>query len=420
MARYDVNVHSEFGELECVVVHTPGAEVENMSPDTVKEALYNDILSLEYTRAEHALFKGALSQVTHVLEVEDLLVEVLDNAEERRQLLAKLLPNDAPDSLREELLSQSSTKLAKSLLEGVMLPNMSHTGYAKVEERYVLPPLYNFYFMRDASISVFNRALIGRMLSHVRWGEAMIMSSIFSKSRSVHAAEVMNPYEGEPAANLKIEGGDVHIVRNDVLMIGCGLRTSMAGVEYLLEQMKGAMKHPLHILVQELPTYRDSFIHLDMLFTLLGPEHCMAYKPLLDSPEYRTLHILYDPKKGVSSWYEENLVEALHGLGIGVEPIYCAGGDNLRAAMREQFHSGANFFAFAPHKVLGYDRNPKTIEALNKAGFAVLPASDVAAGKLKPSDYAKCVVTVHSAELVRGGGGARCMTLPISRKPVLW
>ena len=49
MARYDVNVHSEFGELECVVVHTPGAEVENMSPDTVKEALYNDILSLEYT-----------------------------------------------------------------------------------------------------------------------------------------------------------------------------------------------------------------------------------------------------------------------------------------------------------------------------------------------------------------------------------
>ena len=109
MARYDVNVHSEFGELECVVVHTPGAEVENMSPDTVKEALYNDILSLEYTRAEHALFKGALSQVTHVLEVEDLLVEVLDNAEERKQLLAKLLPNGAPDSLREELLSQSST-----------------------------------------------------------------------------------------------------------------------------------------------------------------------------------------------------------------------------------------------------------------------------------------------------------------------
>ena len=67
MARYDVNVHSEFGELECVVVHTPGAEVENMSPDTVKEALYNDILNLEYTQAEHgcALFalRGAISSI---------------------------------------------------------------------------------------------------------------------------------------------------------------------------------------------------------------------------------------------------------------------------------------------------------------------------------------------------------------------
>ena len=421
MKRYDVNVHSEFGELECVVVHTPGAEVENMSPDTIKEALYNDILSLEYTRREHSLFKGVLSKVTHVVEVEDLLVEVLDNAKERAQLIDKLLPQNAPYSLRDELLRLSSAELAKSLLEGVMLPSKSPWGYAKVEERYILPPLYNFYFMRDASISVFDRALIGRMRSEVRWGEAMIMSSIFSQSRSVHATSVMSPYEVSTLSTpMKIEGGDVHIVRQDVLMIGCGLRTNMAGVEYLLEQLKERVEEPLHLLVQELPTYRDSFIHLDMLFTLLGPEHCMAYKPLLDSPEYRTLHILYEPGKGVSSWYEENLVEALHDLGINVEPIYCAGGNHLRVAMREQYHSGANFFAFAPHKIIGYDRNPRTIEALNQAGFAVLSAADVAAGNVDTANYEKCVVTIPSAELVRGGGGARCMTLPIARKAVTW
>ena len=230
----------------------------------------------------------------------------------------------------------------------------------------------------------------------------------------------MNPYATTLPADMKIEGGDVHIVRDDVLMVGCGLRTSMAGVEYLLEQMKPVMQKPLHILVQELPTERGSFIHLDMVFTLLGSEHCMAYKPLLESPHLRTLHLLYEPGRGVSSWYEDNLVEALNTLGIGVQPIYCAGATSLRATMREQYHSGANFFAFAPHKVLGYDRNRATIAALDQAGFTVLRAEDVVSGKVLPADYKKCVITVHSAELVRGGGGARCMTLPISRKEVAY
>lgn len=420
MSHFDVNVHSEFGELECVVVHTPGVEVENMSPDTVGEALYNDILSLEYTQAEHSVFKGVLRKVATVFELEDLLIEVLEDTKARTTLLSRLLPENAPENIRESLSAQPASSLAKLLLEGVMLPERGNSSYAEREERYLLPPLYNFYFMRDASISVYRRALIGRMMNHVRWGEAVIMDSVFSESRSVHAESVMNPYLAEGNTQMQIEGGDVHIVRDDVLLIGSSLRTNMKGIEFLLGEMKQVMNKPLHILVQELPRHRDSFIHLDMLFTLLGPEHCMVYKPLLSTPKYRTLHILFDPKKGVSSWYEDNVLDALHSLGIGVQPIYCAGGDNLRSAMREQYHSGANFFAFAPHKILGYDRNRNTIEALNKAGFEVLAAGDVASGKLHPKDYKKCVVAVHSAELVRGGGGARCMTLPISRKAVVW
>ncbi len=417
-SQYHVNVCSEFGELQCVVLHTPGAEIEAMSPDTVQEALYNDILNINYAQEEHAVFKKVLASVTQVLELKDLLIEVLEQPTERQALLNRLLPTTAPDVLKEQLTQLPSQQLAKALLEGVMLPNKSKTAYAQVEERYILPPLYNFYFMRDASISVFQNALIGRMLNHIRRGEAEIMSSIFSKSKSVHSNSILYPYDTPDSANMQIEGGDVHIVREDILMIGCGLRTNMAGIHFLLKQLTTQRTTPLHILVQELPTYRGSFIHLDMLFTLLGPEHCMAYKPLLDSPQYRTLHISYDPKKGVSSWYENNLLDALHALGMAVKPIYCAGGDHLRVAMREQFHSGANFFAFAPHKIIGYDRNPATINALADAGFDVLPATEVAQGKLHPKNSEKCVVALHSAELVRGGGGARCMTLPIARKNV--
>jgi len=30
--KLSVNVHSEIGKLEAVILHTPGAEIENMSP----------------------------------------------------------------------------------------------------------------------------------------------------------------------------------------------------------------------------------------------------------------------------------------------------------------------------------------------------------------------------------------------------
>ena len=111
---------------------------------------------------------------------------------------------------------------------------------------------------------------------------------------------------------------------------------------------------------------------------------------------------------------------ALNGLGIPVEPIFCGGGGDSFFPAREQWHSGTNFFCFAPGKFLGYGRNQHTIQALNDAGFDVLLASDVVKGKVHPDDYKKCVVTFEGNELSRDGGGARCMTMPVQRQAVDW
>jgi arginine deiminase len=102
---------------------------------------------------------------------------------------------------------------------------------------------------------------------------------------------------------------------------------------------------------------------------------------------------------------------------MDLKPISCGGSADLWIQEREQWHSGANFFAFAPGKVIGYERNIHTLNELNKNGFEIITADDVIRGKRSPDDYRRCVVTIQGSELARGGGGARCMTMPVRRNP---
>ena len=50
--RFDIEVNSEIGELEGVLLHTPGLEIENMTPVNAERALYSDILNLNVAKKE--------------------------------------------------------------------------------------------------------------------------------------------------------------------------------------------------------------------------------------------------------------------------------------------------------------------------------------------------------------------------------
>ena len=110
-----------------------------------------------------------------------------------------------------------------------------------------------------------------------------------------------------------------------------------------------------------------------------------------------------------------NIIEALKTLGMNVEPVICGGDADDWDQEREQWHSGANFLAFAPGKVLSYARNVHTLEELNKHGFEIITAHDVISDKVNLDDFKRCVVTLEGSELPRGGGGPRCMTMPLRR-----
>lgn len=413
-----INVNSEIGKLKGVILHTPGAEVQNMTPENAERALYSDILNLGVAQQEYKQLSDVLEKLTTTFQLKDLLEDVLENSRVRDSFIEKVCKNEGVLAHRENLDNLGNSELARQLIEGVVLKKENLTNFLS-KRRYALKPLHNFFFTRDAAIAINDKVLIASMANKVRERESIILQSIFDFHPAFSATTVSPTEDKFYDPGITIEGGDVLVAREDVLLIGIGSRTTSQGVDFILHRLRERNEN-MHIIVQELPYTPESFIHLDMVFTFLDKDKCMIYEPVITTPNrFQTVHISVENGK-VKIEEQENMLVALNNLGFNLDPIVCGGTLDLWNQQREQWHSGANFFAVAPGKVIGYERNVHTVEELNKNGFEVLKAKDVINDKVNVDDYQRCVVTIEGSELSRGGGGARCMTMPVHRENVEW
>ncbi len=408
-----IQLNSEIGRLETVVVHTPGQELENMTPDTAAEVLYDDILNLQLALREHQQLTGVLGNIARVIEFSSLLAEVVKKDRVRRALIEELCRLFECPEMIGELVDMPADALASQLIQGTPKRTDSLEKYLD-PSRYAIPPLPNTFFTRDATMCLNDRIIIGSMAYRARVAEALLLKAVFKYHPALASRGFYFDGTDSPNADVTIEGGDLLVIRENLVVIGYSERTSVAGIDRLMRAI--ASQGPVtDFVIVEIPKTRAT-IHLDMIFTMVDRDACVVFPPLITGSQHcKAFHCRFDNGQGARIREYPKVLEALATLDVDLEPIACGGPDTFNQE-REQWASGANFFAFGPGQIIGYGHNLHTLEALSDAGFQIVDSNQVTQGDQPLPEEGRVAVSIDGAELSRGGGGCRCMTMPLARQ----
>ena len=406
-----IHVTSEIKPLKKVLVHRPGKELLNLTPDTLSRLLFDDIPFLKDAQAEHDEFVQILrDNGVKVVYLEDLMAETLDaNPQVKPSFIRQFIYEAGvrtpmyKDLLFNYLNKYTDNKeLVLKTMEGIKVKELdrkkkdtenSLVDLVSEEGKFLAEPMPNLYFTRDPFASSGDGIILNKMYSVTRSRETIYAEYIFNYHPD-YMDKVEKFYDRENS--FSIEGGDVLNLNEHILAVGISQRTSAEAIDLLAKNMFKSENCKIDtILAFAIPECR-AFMHLDTVFTQIDVDK-FTYHPGIMS----TLQV-FEITKGENE--DEVKVRQRRGslekileeyLKIDITLIPCAGGDKI-ASEREQWNDGTNTLCIAPGVVVVYNRNNITNEILRAYGIKVFE--------------------MKSAELSRGRGGPRCMSMPLIRE----
>ncbi len=405
-----INVRSEIGALQQVLLHRPGQELEQLVPNSLERLLFDDIPYLKGAQQEHDRFAEILQREgVEVRYLSRLTAETLDsNTALRTRFVEDFIRRSGAVSesysqpLKELLLALPTHAMVLKTMTGVRFdelllpPSRSLASLRTDPTHFVLDPIPNLYFTRDPFASIGHGVSLHHMYSATRNRET-IYSDYFLHYHPDYAGKV--PFYFTPEEPFSLEGGDVLNLSADTIAVGISQRTMPEAIERLARNIFADEASQIRkVLAFDIPS-RRAFMHLDTVLTQVDRDKFVIHPSILEP--LRIFELTAAANNGVHVRELDQTPEEVLAEACGVEQvklIRCGGGDSI-AAQREQWNDGSNALCIRPGVIIAYDRNYVTNRILEEEGVIVL--------------------RIPSGELSRGRGGPRCMSMPLSRNHVL-